>query len=155
MRNPAVEAKEIQMRLRFLSFLSLGIAAAFLVVATAVYPLSTVVDLSLGIGIGMLVVSLAIADHYRDHLPSLVVGTSSAIVSAWMIVSSQLFSRPTVDDLTFASALAVGALAAIGLTAHELSAERVVHSVEAGASERAIAPADEDAPAQDGLPIAA
>jgi hypothetical protein len=60
-----------------------------------------------------------------------------------------------VDDLTFASALAVGALAAIGLTAHELSAERVVHSVEAGASERAIAPADEDAPAQDGLPIAA
>jgi hypothetical protein len=143
------------MRLRYLSFLSLGIAAAFLVVATLAFPLSTVVELSLGVGIGMLVISLAIADHYRDHLPSLVVGTSSAIVSAWMIVSSQLFSRPTVDDLTFASALAVGALAAIGLTAHELSAERVVRSVEAGAGERATAPADEHVPAHDGLSIAA
>jgi hypothetical protein len=143
------------MRLRYLSFLSLGIAAAFLVVATVAFPLSTVVELSLGVGIGMLVISLAIADHYRDHLPSLVVGTSSAIVSAWMIVSSQLFSRPTVDDLTFASALAVGALAAIGLTAHELSAERVVRSVEAGAGERETAPADEHVPAHDGLSIAA
>jgi uncharacterized membrane protein len=143
------------MRLRYLSFLSLGIAAAFLVVVTVAFPLSTVVELSLGVGIGMLVISLAIADHYRDHLPSLVVGTSSAIVSVWMIVSSQLFSRPTVDDLTFASALAVGALAAIGLTAHELSAERVVRSVEMGAGERAAAPADEHVPAHDGLSIAA
>jgi uncharacterized membrane protein len=155
MRNPALEAKEIQMRLRFLSLLSLGIAAAFLVVATAVYPLSTVVELSLGVGIGMLVVSLAIADHYRDHLPSLIVGISSAIVSVWMIVSSQVFSRPTVDDLTFASALVLGALAAIGLTAHELSAERVVHSVDAGADRSATAPAGEHAAAHDGLPTAA
>jgi hypothetical protein len=33
--------------------------------------------------------------------------------------------------LTFASAIATGALAALGLTAHELRAERVVHSLEA------------------------
>jgi hypothetical protein len=124
------------MRIRYLAFLSLGVAAAFLVVATTAFSLPTVVELALGVGIGMLVVSLGVADHYRRHLPSLMVGASSAVVSAWMIVSSQVFSQQTVDDLTFASAIAIGALAAIGLTAHELSAERVVHRVEAGADER-------------------
>jgi hypothetical protein len=47
-----------------------------------------------------------------------------------MIVASQVFTQSTVDDVTFYSALAIGALSLIGLTAHELSAERVVHSLE-------------------------
>ena len=62
------------MRIRYLSFIALGLAAAFLVVATAVYPLSTVVELTLGIGIAMLVVSLGIAARYREDKPSFLVG---------------------------------------------------------------------------------
>jgi hypothetical protein len=118
------------MRVRYISYLSLGVAAAFLVVATYAFSLSTIAALSLGVGVGMLAVSLGVAIRYRNDLPSLAVSGAVAAVSAWMIVSSQVFGQSTVDDLTFASALAVGALAAIGLTQHELDTERVVHKLE-------------------------
>ena len=102
----------------------------FLIVATAAFSLSTVAALALGIGIGMLAVSFGVAALYRKDLPSLVIGSAIALVSAWTIVASQVFSQSTVNDLTFASAVAVGVLAIAGLTAHELGAERVVHSLE-------------------------
>jgi hypothetical protein len=84
--------------------LGLAGAAAFLVVATAVFPLSTVVELALGVGIGTLVVSLGIAAWYREHIPSFLVGVFSAAVSAWMIVASQVYAASTADDIAFASA---------------------------------------------------
>jgi hypothetical protein len=116
------------MRIRYLSYITLAVGAAFLVLATAAFPLSTVVWLAFGVGIGMLVVSLGIAVRYRENTPSLVVGVSIAAVSAWMVMASQAYSPATVDNLTFASALVIGALTLVGLTAHELSAERVVQS---------------------------
>ena len=118
------------MRIRYISYLSLGVAAAFLVVATYAFSLSTIDALTFGVGIAMLAVSLGVAVRYRDDLPSLAVGGPIAAVSVWMVVSSLAFSNSTVDDLTFASALVVAALAAIGLTAHELDTERVVHKLE-------------------------
>jgi FtsH-binding integral membrane protein len=128
--KPDKDERRLAMRIRFVSFILLAVAAAFLVLATAAYPLSTVVELALGVGIATLVVSLGIAARYRPHLPSFFVGVCSAAVSVWMIVASQVYNASTVDDITFASALAIGALSLIGLTAHELSAERVVHSLE-------------------------
>jgi hypothetical protein len=129
-------------RIRYMSYLSLGVAAAFLVVATYAFSLSTIAALSLGVGLGMLAVSLGVAVRYRKDLPSLGVSAAIAAVSAWMIVSSQVFGQSTVSDLTFASALAVAGLAAIGLTAHELDTERVVHKLEVheGEGERAQQP---------------
>jgi hypothetical protein len=118
------------MRIRYISYLSLGVAAAFLVVATYAFSLSTIAALSLGLGVAMLAVSLGVAARYRSDVPSLVVSGAIAAVSAWIIVSSQVFAQSTVSDLTFASALAVGALATVGLTAHELDTERVVHKLE-------------------------
>jgi hypothetical protein len=119
------------MRIRYLSYLALGVAAAFLAVATAAFSLSTVVGLSIGVGIGMLAVSVNIAIRNRDDLPALVIGVCIAALSAWTILAALVFSKGTVDDLTFASALAIGALSVVGLTAHELDAERAVHSLEA------------------------
>jgi hypothetical protein len=117
------------MRIRYLSWLAIAIAAAFLVVASTAFALFDIANLALGVGIGTLVVSLFIAYRYRDHVPSLVTGTVSAIVSAWTIVASQVFSLDEVQNLTLAGGLALGALAVIGLTANELSSERVVHSL--------------------------
>lgn len=127
------------MRIRYISYLSVGVAAAFLVVATYAFSLSAVAALSLGVGVGMLAVSLGLAYRYRNDPSSLAVGGAIAVVSAWMIVSSQVFVQSTVDNLTFASAIAVAALAAVGLTAHELDTERVVHKLEVheGQGERA------------------
>jgi hypothetical protein len=117
------------MRIRYFSFLALGAAAVFLVVASQAFAMVDIANLALGVGIGMLVVSAGVAIRYRPHLPSLAVGVLAAIVSAWTIVASQVFSLPTVQNLTFAGALGITGLALIGLTAHELSTERVVHSL--------------------------
>jgi hypothetical protein len=132
--------RSIVMRIRFISWLTVGVAAAFLVVATTAFSLSTIAALALGVGIGMLVVSLGIAYRYRDHIPTLVPALVTAVVSAWMIIASQVFSQATVQNLTLAEALAIGGLALVGLTAHELSSERIVHSLEISAGQREPAP---------------
>jgi hypothetical protein len=118
------------MLIRYLYYVALALASAFLVLATAAFSFSTVADLTLGLGIAMLVVSLAIAALYQRPIATFVVSLCVAAVSVWMIIASQAFSAATVDDITFVSALVVGALTLIGLTAHELSAERAVHAIE-------------------------
>lgn len=125
------------MRIRFISWLAIGLAAAFLVVATAAFTLPAIAALALGISIGTLVVSLGIANGYRQHIPTLVPALLTAIVSAWTIVASQVFSLATVQNLTLASSLAIAGLALVGLTVHELSSEHIVHSLELGAGQRA------------------
>jgi hypothetical protein len=124
------------MRIRFMSWLALGLAAAFLVVSTTAFTLPDIVALALGIGIGMLVLSLGIAFAYRDQVATAAPAVAVAIVSAWMIVASQVFAQSAVRHLTLAEALAVGGLAIIGLTVNELSSERVVHSLEVSAGQR-------------------
>jgi hypothetical protein len=117
------------MRIRYLSWLALAVAAAFVVVASTAFAVFDTANIALGVGIGTLVVSLFITYRYRTNIPSVVTGAASAIVSAWMIVGSQVFSLHEVQNLTLADGLALGALAVIGLTANELSSERVVHSL--------------------------
>jgi hypothetical protein len=117
------------MRIRYFSFLSLALAAGFLVVASQAFAAFDMANLALGVGIGMLVVSLGIAGLYRRHLPSVISAAAAAVVSAWMIVASQVFSLGTVQNLTFAEALGIVGLAIAGLTAHELTTERVVHAL--------------------------
>jgi hypothetical protein len=127
--------RSIVMRLRFISWLALGVAAAFLVVATTAFTPSRIAALALGVGIGTLIVSLGIAYRYNDHVPTLVPALMTAVVSAWMIIASQVFSQSVVQNLTLAESLAIGGLAIVGLTAHELSSERIVHSLEVGAGQ--------------------
>jgi uncharacterized membrane protein len=117
------------MRIRFFSWLALGVAAAFLIVASTAFALADIAAVSLGVGIGMLVASLFVAYRYRNDIPSLVTGSAAALVSAWTIVASQVYSWTTVQNLTLGEGVAISALALIGLTAHELSTERVVHSL--------------------------
>lgn len=118
------------MFIRFSSWVAIGIAAAFLVVAQATYALSTIIWLAFGVGVGALFVSLAVAYLYRRHLPTLLIGMVTAVVSGWTVVASLVFSQATVQNLALAGGLAMAGLALVGLTAHELSSERVVHSIE-------------------------
>jgi hypothetical protein len=90
----------------------------------------------------MLVVSLSIMVRaIADDLPSLFIGATGARVSAWIVVSSQVFSLSTVKDVTFYSAIGAGILAVMGLTAHELRTEGVVHALEVRSRERQPEPA--------------
>ena len=135
------------MRIRYFSYIALAAMAAGLIVATTVFSLSTVATLALGIGVLMLIVSLSImARAIAGDLPSHFIGAASALLSVWIIVSSQVFSLSTVSDVTFYSAIGAGILAVIGLTAHELRTERVVHSLELRSRERQPEPADGSRP---------
>jgi uncharacterized membrane protein len=125
------------MRLRFLSFLALGTMAVVTLVASTAFTEAAIAAMALGVGIGMLTVSLGVAAWYWRHRPSLIVGAVAAVVSAWQVIASQVFSLVTVQNLTLASAIAISALAAVGLVGHELSTERVVHELDVRAGERA------------------
>jgi hypothetical protein len=119
------------MLIRYFSWLAVGLAAVFLVTASAAFTsLAAIAWLTFGISIGTLVVSVGIAYRYRDHLPTLVTAIVTAVVSAWTIVASLVFSQPTVQNLALAGSLAIAGLALVGLTTNELTSERVIHSLE-------------------------
>jgi hypothetical protein len=117
------------MSTRYLSNLALTVAAGFLVVATQAFTLGTVTSLTFALSIGFLVISLfmLIADR---TLVQRAIGGLGAVISAWTIVASLIFAQTTVQTLGFAAALAMVGLGLIGLTVHELTTERVVHSLE-------------------------
>ena len=55
---------------RFLSWMAIGIAAAFLVVATASFSLPVIKWLAFSIGFGTLIVSGSIGFSYRQQIPT-------------------------------------------------------------------------------------
>jgi hypothetical protein len=120
---------------RFVSWLVIGIAAAFLVVATTSFSVATIEWLAFAIGIATLVASASIAYRYRRDKTSLITSCLTATVSAWTVVASQVFSLSTVQNLALASALALSGLAIVGLVEHEASVEDAAHSLEDGTHE--------------------
>jgi hypothetical protein len=113
---------------RFASFMTLALLAVILVVGTQAFALGVVKWLTFGIAAASLVLTLGIVAGLGRHVPSAILGGFGVIVSAWTIVASLVFGLPTVMWLGFAAAVALLAIAAGGLVAHELSTERVVHS---------------------------
>jgi hypothetical protein len=119
------------MSIRYLANLTLGVAGGFLVVATQAFADTPVKWLAFAIAAGSTIVGLGMVAAIRDTLQR-ALGATVAILGAWTVVASLVFSLPTVAALAFASALGFVGLALIGLTAHELRTERVVHSLELG-----------------------
>ena len=111
---------------RFTSWLAVGIAGAFLVVATAAFSAVVTTWLAFGISIGTLIASAGIAYRYRADLASLALALASFVVSGWTIVASVIFAQTTVQTLALASSLAISGLAVAGLTAHEIENDYVV-----------------------------
>jgi hypothetical protein len=111
---------------RFLSWMAIGIAAAFLVVATAAFSLPATKWLAFAIGLGTLAASAGVSYRYRRHIATLVTATTTALVSLWTVVASLVFSEPTVQNLALASGLALGALAIAGISEHEFAMERAI-----------------------------
>ena len=114
---------------RFVSWLAVGIAAAFLVVASAAFSPSAATALAFAISIGTLIVSAGIAFLDRRSVATAYTAVLVALISAWTIVASLVFSQSTVRHLALGSSLAIAGLTVVGLTAHELSLERAVSSV--------------------------
>jgi hypothetical protein len=122
---------------RFVSWLTVGVAAAFLVVASAAFSLGAIAWLAFAISIGTLIVSVGIAYDSRSSVTSVYTAALVALISGWTIVASLVFSQSTVQHLTLASSLAIGALAVVGLTTHEVSLEHAAaHGVTDSSTEK-------------------
>jgi FtsH-binding integral membrane protein len=121
---------------RFLSWLAIAIASAFLVVASADFPLPAVAVLAFAVSIGTLLVSSALAYYGRPDVASVYTAVLVGLISAWTIVASLVFSQSTVQHLALGSSLAISALAVVGLTAHEVSLEHAAQPAVDRSSER-------------------
>ena len=121
---------------RFLAWLAIAAAAAFLVVVSVSFSPTTIGTLAFAISIGTLIVSARVAYIDRTSVASVYTTALIALISAWTIVASLVFSRPTVQNLALGASLAIGGLAIVGLTGHEVSVERAPRSAKDATSER-------------------
>lgn len=117
------------MSIRYLSNLVLAIVAGFLVVATQAFDLLTVKWLVFAIATGATALSLGMLAIDKSIVQR-VISLFAGVVGGWTIIASLVFGLSTVMWLGFAAALALAGLAIVGLTVHELTTERVVHSLE-------------------------
>ncbi len=122
------------MSTRYLSNAALGVAGGFLVVASQAFHQPQIEWLAFGIGIVAVVLSAGIALKGRGDLQR-GLDVLTLATGAWTIVETLIFTGTTNTWLAFSSGVAFVALALIGLTAHELSTERVVHSFEIATSD--------------------
>jgi peptidoglycan/LPS O-acetylase OafA/YrhL len=115
-------------RIEFFSRLALLVVAAFLVVATQVWPMDTLQWLFIAGGLVMLVLAAATggAGSRRQRMLSAVI----AVVGIWAIVQATIFDGDTLMWVSFGTAMAAAVLAIVGLIDHEESTERVVHELQ-------------------------
>ena len=123
------QSTEVFSMTRYLSNLALTAAAGFLVVAEFAFTLTTAAWLTFALAIGFVAISgfMLIAGR---HIVQRAIGGLGLVIGAWTIVASLVFAPATVMWLGFASAVALVALGIAGLTSHELTTERVVHSLQ-------------------------
>ncbi|HEY3717216.1 MAG TPA: hypothetical protein VGL39_22055 [Jatrophihabitantaceae bacterium] len=117
------------MSLKYVINLLVALAGGFLVVASRTFAANTAGWLGLGIGILAVVLAGVGATATGPRLRSVGYGVT-ALVGVWTIVSSTVFSGTLLAWLVLADALALVAVALADLTAHEVSTERVVHTLD-------------------------
>jgi|SRR5581483_6449266 len=118
------------MRIGYLYNLTMGLAAGFLVVATQAFASTTAAWLTFAVAVFAALISAGVVTLPRMGIAQRMIGGTATLIGIWTIVASLVFAPGTVVWLGFASALALLGLSLVGLTAHELSTERVVHSLE-------------------------
>ena len=120
-----------QVSTRYISNMLLALAGGFVIVATQAFTPSTVAWIAFAVtGIGALVLMAATALAPRRGLVQRALDGVVAALTAWTIVESLVFSGALMVWLSFGAAAAIVAIGVVGLTVHELSTERVVHSLE-------------------------
>jgi hypothetical protein len=113
---------------KYIINLLLALAGGFLLVASRVFRPDTAGWL--GLGIGIFAVLLGGAGFAAERLTPRSIGYGlTELVGVWTIVSSVVFTGSTLGWLVFANAAAFVAIAVAELTLHEVSTERVVHTL--------------------------
>ncbi len=117
---------------RFISNVALAIAGAIVVVASQTFTSSVTGWLTFGVSLGALaLLALVQLDRNRNR------GRMQRLLDAgigglalWSAVASVVYTGTTLTWLSFGEGLGFVGLALVGLVAHELKTERVVHAFE-------------------------
>jgi peptidoglycan/LPS O-acetylase OafA/YrhL len=115
------------MRMHFISRLALLLVAGFLVVASQVWTSGTLEWLFIVGGAVMVLVAAIDAEAMSRSQRGL--DAVIALLGIWSIVQAIVFNGNELKWFSFATGVALAALAAIGLIIHENSTERIVHEL--------------------------
>lgn len=116
----------------WLAILSLALLGGFLIVESQAFAPTTASGIAFAIAIAITLVALAASamGSARDGRAFAALPALCALIGAWTIVAMNLFSALTEKWLAFASGAGVLGVALVALALHELTVERVVHSLE-------------------------
>ena len=115
---------------RFISNVALAIAGAVVVVSSQAFSASVTGWLMFGISLGVLALLAVVQrDRARGGIQRLL-DAAIGVLALWSAVASVVYSGMTLTWMSFAEGLGFVALGVVGLIAHELQTERVVHSLE-------------------------
>jgi hypothetical protein len=116
---------------RFISNVVLAIAGAVVVVASQAFSSSLIGWLTFGVSLGALVLLAVVQrDRARGRLQRML-DVATGALALWSAVASVVYTGTTLTWLSFGEAIGFVVLAVVGLVAHELSTERIVHAFEA------------------------
>jgi hypothetical protein len=114
----------------FISNVALAIAGAVVVVSSQALSASVTGWLMFGISLGVLaLLAVAQRDRARGGIQRLL-DAGIGVLALWSAVASVVYSGMTLTWMSFAEGLGFVALGVVGLIAHEMQTERVVHSLE-------------------------
>jgi len=116
---------------RFISNVALAIAGAVVVVASQAFSSTLTGWLTFGVSLGVLALLAVVqSDRARGRLQRLLdIGIGA--LALWSAVASVVYTGTTLTWLSFGEAIGFVGLAVVGLVAHELKTERIVHQFEA------------------------
>jgi hypothetical protein len=120
--------------IRYLSNLALAVVAGFEIVAFQAFSAAVYAWLAFGGGVAIVTIALATGAVDRGKAQR-ALDALAAVAGGWIIVSSLVFASSTVVWLGFSAAGAVGVLAVVGLTLHELRDERALRAVDMKANQ--------------------
>lgn len=116
---------------RFISNLVLAVAGVIVVVASQAFASGVTGWIMFGVSLGVLaLLPLVQLDRARGRIQA-ALDLAAGALGLWSAVASVVFTGTSLTWLSFAEAIGFASLALLGLIAHELKTERVVHSFEA------------------------
>src|SRR5258705_9773986 len=116
---------------RFISNVILAIAGAVVVVSSQAFSSSRTGWLTFGVSLGVLAL-LAVVQRDRERGGiQRALDAATGVLALWSAVASVVYTGRTLTRLSLTEGIGFVALGIIGLVAHELRTERIVHQFEA------------------------
>jgi hypothetical protein len=116
---------------RYVTNIVLAVASGFVIVAVFAFSPNVAGWIAFGVtGVFVLAMTLGASLLPRRGWTQRGLDAAVAALAVWTIVESLVFEGAAMTWITFGTAAGMLALAIAGLTAHELTTERVVHSLE-------------------------